>query len=56
MMKETLIIAPAVEVKKIPSFAEFIEMRTRQLLRELDKQSKNLEKETNKLVDIISNN
>ena len=55
-MKETLIIAPVVEVKKIPSFSEFIEMRTRQLLRELDKQSKNLEKEINKLVDIISNN
>lgn len=54
-MKETLIIAPVVEVKEIPSFAEFIEMRTRQLLRELDKHSKNLEKETNKLVDIISN-
>lgn len=54
-MKETLIIAPVIEVKKIPSFAEFIEMRTLQLLRELDKQSKNLEKETNKLVDIISN-
>lgn len=54
-MKETLIIAPVVEVKKIPSFAEFIEMRTRQLLRELDKHSKDLEKEINKLVDIISN-
>jgi hypothetical protein len=54
-MKETLIIAPVVEVKKIPSFAEFIEMRTRQLLKELDEHSKNLEKETNKLVDIISN-
>lgn len=54
-MKETLIIAPVVEVKKIPSFAEFIEIRTRQLLKELDKHSKNPKKETNKLVDIISN-
>ena len=43
------------EVKNVPSFADFIAMRVRQLLEELEQNSLEIEKLTNKLIDKISN-
>ena len=54
-MKEIVTIVSTAEVKNVPSFADFIEMRARQLLERLEQNSLEIEKLTNKLIDEISN-
>lgn len=54
-MKEIVTIVSTAEVKNVPSFADFIAMRARWLLEELEQNSLEIEKLTNKLIDIISN-
>lgn len=55
-MKEIVTIVSTAEVKNVSSFADFIEMRVKRLLEELEQNSLEIEKLTNKLIEIISNN
>lgn len=55
-MKEIVTVVSTAEVKNVPSFADFIEMRVRHLLEELEQNSLEIEKLTNKLIEAISNN
>lgn len=55
-MKEIVTVVSTAEVKNVPSFADFIEMRVRQLLGELEQNSLEIKKLTNKLIETIFNN
>lgn len=55
-MKEIVTIVSTAEVKNVLSFADFIEMRVKRLLEELEQNSLEIEKLTNKLIETISNN
>lgn len=55
-MKEIVTIVSTAEVKNASSFADFIEMRVKRLLEELEQNSLEIEKLTNKLIETISNN
>lgn len=55
-MKEIVTIVSTAEVKNVSSFADFIEMRVKRLLEELEQNSLEIEKLTNKLIETISNN
>lgn len=55
-MKEIVIIVSTAEVKNVSSFADFIEMRVKRLLEELEQNLLEIEKLTNKLIETISNN
>lgn len=55
-MKRTIIVAPAAEIKEIPSIYGLLKMKLRELSEELEQKSIEIQELTDKLIDEISDN
>lgn len=55
-MKRTVIVAPATEIKEIPSIYGLLKMKLMELSKELEQKSLEVQELTDKLIDEISDN